>query len=206
MYTALIASSKTLMYLLRQEFLNDPFLAESFNPAQGGTMDVFLNTPEDMCSLRQQGLSIWLYRINRDEHVLNAPPQRVDLNRIRRTPLPIRLHYLITPIVEGALYSGPELEQTILGKVLQVLYDHPKQRGSDLQGSDFEGTDIELHTRLEPLSLEEITRVWDALESSYQLSVSYEVSVIEIESAQQPQDIVPVREVVPGYGVIVRSE
>ena len=39
---------------------------------------------------------------------------------------------------------------------------------------------MELKVRLEPLTLEEITRVWEALEGSYQLSVSYEVSVVNI--------------------------
>ncbi len=60
--------------------------------------------------------------------------------------------------------------------------------------------------RLETMSLDEITRVWDALEGSYQLSVSYEVSVVNIDSATEPVAANPVHVVLPRYGAIVGSE
>ena len=95
----------------------------------------------------------------------------------------------------------------MLGKVLQTFHDHPVVRGVDLQGS-LEGTAVELRVTLETLSLEEITRIWTALnaESGYQLSVSYEVQVVEIESARETEEVVPVMELVPQYHVIVASE
>jgi hypothetical protein len=57
--------------------------------------------------------------------------------------------------------------------------------------------------RLEPMSLEEITRVWEALEGSYQLSVSYEVTLVNIEVDTEPEMIAPVEVAMPEYGVIV---
>ena len=118
--------------------------------------------------------------------------------------MPVRLYYLITPIVTNENDSSPETEQIILGKVLQIFHDHPKFRSTDLK-SDFEGSAIELTIRLEPLSLEEITRVWEALDRSYQLSVSYEVSVVYVHSAEEPYEVSPVEVAVPEYGVIVSS-
>ncbi len=78
-------------------------------------------------------------------------------------------------------------------------------RGADLQ-AEFSGTEVELKVRLEPLTLEEITRVWEALDGSYQLSVSYEVSVVNIMPELEPERISPVEIAMPEYGLIVPPE
>jgi hypothetical protein len=200
MYTALRATSRTLANYLEDRLKADPELGAFFV----ASMRVSLNTPAEMAE-REQGLSVWLYRVLRDEQRLNAPPERLGPARIRRTPLPVRLHYLITPITDAEDESSAETEQMILGKVLQLFHDHPRLRGTDLE-SDFEGTGVELTVRLEPMGLEEITRVWDALDRPYQLSVSYEVSVIYIHSATEPVDASPVEVILPEYGVIVSTE
>jgi uncharacterized protein DUF4255 len=77
-------------------------------------------------------------------------------------------------------------------------------RGAELQ-AEFAGTEIELRVRLEPLTLEEITRVWEALEGSYQLSVSYELSVVNIVPELESERVSPVEIAIPEYGVIVSS-
>jgi hypothetical protein len=202
MYTALRATSLTLSEYIRQRLNTDPSLALLFG---GGSMVVSLNTPQEMIENQTQGLSIWLYRVVRDDERLNAPSQWVIPNQLRRTPLPIRLHYLITPITSKGPNTDPVTEQVILGKVLQTFYDHPTLHGTDLQ-NDFIGTTVELNVRLEPMGLEEVTRIWEALEGSYQLSVSYEVSVVYISSEKEPEDRAPVTVVIPNYAVIVSSE
>ena len=203
MSTALLATSQTLQQLLSSHFETDPNLGTLF----GSTLFISLNTPQEMVESGQAGLSLWLYRIDRDDQTLNKPPTRVGFNRLRPSPLPLGLHYLMTPIVQAPVgeASGPELEQRILGKVLQCFYDHPILMGIDLQG-DFTGQDLELHVRLEPQGLEEITRVWDALERSYQLCISYEVSVVPIESGKEEQQAVPVDVAIPDVGLVVAKE
>lgn len=187
-YTALEATSQTLQKLLQGRFDADDDLK---------SITVFLKTPKEMAN--ETGVSLWLYRVVRNEFWLNNPPQRVDLDQLRRTPLPFCLHYLVTPLLQLS-----ENEQKVLGKVLQTFHDHPVARGIDLQGS-LGGTSVELRITLETLSLEEITRIWTALnaESGYQLSVSYEVQVVEIESARESEKVVPVIELVPQYNLIV---
>jgi hypothetical protein len=171
-------------------------------------MVVSLSTPQEMRDGGRniEGLSVWLYRVIRDEERLNDLPLRHGFEQVSRTPLPMRLHYLITPIVLTTnTVAGPETEQIIMGKVLQTFYDYPAIRGIDLRG-DFIGTETELHVRLESLSLEEITRVWDALEGSYQLSVSYEVGVVYIDSDLERERVSPVTVALPEYGVTVSSD
>ena len=205
MYTALRATSLTLAEFLLQRFISDAGLAAFFDPGMGGTMRVTLATPEEMAGNDKEGLSVWLYRVARDEERLNAPPERVSYNQVRRAPLPLRLHYLMTPVTASKdVEGGPETEQAILGKVLQALHDHPVMRGTDLMG-ELSGTAAELAVRLEAMTLEEIARVWDALDGSYQLSVSYEVSVVLIATDNQPESVTPVEVVMPEYGQIVSS-
>ena len=200
MYTALRATSRTLAQFLETRFQSDPALQAFFS----GGMVVSLNTPNEMTQRPAEGLSVWLYRVMRDDQRLNDPPRRLNATQLEPPPLPVRLHYLMTPVTNERT-GNPETEQLILGKVLQLFHSHPLLRGADLQ-AEFSGTDVELHARLEPLTLEEITRVWEALEGSYQLSVSYEVSVVNIMSEQEPERISPVEVVMPEYGVIVPSE
>ena len=68
-----------------------------------------------------------------------------------------------------------------MGKVMQVLFDHSTLAGADLAGS-LAGEDDEICVILNPLSLEEIARVWQALEISYRLSVCYTARVAMVDS------------------------
>ena len=50
--------------------------------------------------------------------------------------------------------------------------------------------------------MEDSTRIWNALEQPYQLSVSFEVTLVKIDS-EIFENTTPVAELVPSYGVIV---
>ena len=121
-------------------------------------------------------ISLWLYRVVRDGHALNHPPGRDSNGRILHPSLPLDLDYLLTPIA-----TRPNDAQLLLGKVMQVLNDHQILSGSDLDDTLLPEAE---HYRLtlEPLSHEELTRVWDALKEPYQLSVSYRLQVVKIDS------------------------
>jgi hypothetical protein len=113
----------------------------------------------------------------------------------------MRLHYMVSPVLqrlEGV--SAPEFEQVILGKVLQLFHEQPQLRGSALVGA-LAGLDVEITARLETLTLDEVSRVWDALERSYQLSLSYEVSVVPIGARRDITTGPPVTRLVPEVGV-----
>jgi hypothetical protein len=201
MITALRATSRTIASCLQDAFETDPVLHDLF--AAPGTARVYLNTPADMST--RSGLSVWLYRVVRDESTLNRPPQRITPTLTRRAPLPVRLHYLFTPVTHSEEDDAPETEQAILGKVLQVFHDQPQLFGTYLR-DDFEGTDSIVTLRLEALSVDELTRIWDALESPYRTSLSYEVTVVDIDAALQPDLGPPVRVPRAETGVIVGAD
>lgn len=202
MYAALRATSATLVKYLDQRLQSgSDELAGLFDSDRSGTMVVSLDAPEEMND-REEGLSVWLYRVVRDEQTLNAPRQRHD-DLLERKMLPLRLHYLMTPVV-NLDNNSTEQGQLILGGVLQAMHDYPLFRGADLD-AEFLGTNVEFRVRLETLSMEELAQIWDVLECSYRLSVSYEVSVVNIHSALEPSQFVPVDQarVEAGTGIIV---
>lgn len=199
MYSALRSTTSTLTSLLDQKLTNHPQLGALFN----GSLSVSAATPEEIRT-NGQGVSVWLYLIERDEQTLNYLPRRVSSDTLEHHPLPLRLHYLVTPVFDnvGAGGNVSTTEQEVLGVVLQTFNDMPLIKGSLLK-SDYAGSDIQLAVRLETLNLEAITRIWEALEGSYQLSVSYEVSIINIDSTKVPQSISPVHSVNAEHGLIV---
>lgn len=201
MYTALISTSETLREALRASFRDDVGPSGLAGLFTGGVLDVSLATPREMHAV-SQGLSLWLYRVERDETRLNDPPvmrpTAAGGMELVPPPLPVRLHYLMTPQVD----NGPDTEQRIMGRVLQLFHMRPTLSGADLRG-DFTGTEAQIHVRLEALSLDETARVWEALEGSFQLTVSYEVTLANIHNLVQPMSGPLVESVHTGHGVMV---
>jgi hypothetical protein len=117
------------------------------------------------------------------------------------TPLALRLHYLVTPITA----NNPDTEQRILGLAMQVFHTRPIVSWALLRG-ELAGTDAELHLHLEALGLEQIARVWEALEGSYQLSVSYEVSLARIAFGADPLRASPVESVRADTAIVLDRE
>jgi hypothetical protein len=109
---------------------------------------------------------------NRPASVAVAPP---SLTRTR-SPVPLVLRYLLTP------WSGDRLtDHRIMGRALQALHDGAIISGPHLQGG-LAGTNEALKLKLAPLTLEEQTRVWHAVQRPYRLSATYDVRVIKIDS------------------------
>lgn len=184
-FDAIWAVSGTLQQLLQTQINADPDLA-SILP-----ISVSLFSPkairEPTNGVSSSSVSIWLYRVMRNEHIWNNRPERTVTNQVPHASIPVNLYYLITPMDEN-----PDKQQVVLGKMLQVFNDHAILRGSDLQGS-LEGTTEQLRISLETPSLEELTQVWYSLQEPYQLSVSYLVQVVTIDSGLEPVLAPPVQ-------------
>jgi len=201
MFQALHATSATLLGFLQASIDADPFFGAAANPWTNRGMRVRLQTPEEMTRNNgQEGLSLWLYRVVRDEERLNDPARRISPTQLQPPPLPMRLHYLATPITNRQQLGDPDTEQYVLGKVLQLFHSTPVFRGADLR-DELAGTQAQLFVRLETLSFDEISRVWEGLSGSFQLSVSYEVSLVDIDAALEPQLVSPVVVALPSYAL-----
>lgn len=198
MSTALLATSQTLQAVLLAALQADAVLSALFPPL--GSSVVSLATPDGMVELDQTGVSVWLYRVMRDEQLLNQPPRRLPPDRLQAVPLPMRLHYLMTPMMRGnAGDPAPETDQHVLGAILRSFHRQPILRGAALAGS-LRGTDRQIRVNLESPGLEELARVWDTLDQPYRVSLCYEVSVVEVESDRPEGHGPPVMQSEPAVG------
>jgi hypothetical protein len=179
-YTVIGAVSKTLRDLLQDNITN------STDPHIKGVAIHLLSPKEMQAAGETIGVSVWLYKVSRMAEMLNDPPQRKKPDQVAWFPLPVLLYYLITPMT-----THPETRHVLLGKVLQVFNDHAILRGADLKGSLTGKTD-QLRVNLEALTLEELSLVWYALGEPYQLSVTYLIQVVKIDSELEPIHSSPV--------------
>jgi hypothetical protein len=179
-FSVLGAISLTLREILNQK------ITLSTGPLNGIPID--LRSPKELQVAGQHAVSVWLYKVSRMAEMLNDPPERRGLNQLQRAPLPVELHYLVTPVLQD-----PVTRHTVLGRVLQVLNDSSILRGSILQGS-LQGTPEQLRVNLEALTVEELSLVWEALHEPYQLSVTYLVQTAKIDSDLEPLRASPVLE------------
>ncbi|HYP27438.1 MAG TPA: DUF4255 domain-containing protein [Blastocatellia bacterium] len=124
-------------------------------------------------------LTLFLFEIGEDPSARNRPRIRnIDPPdfEVRKPPVALLLRYLLTA------WGGDQVSaQLILGRAIQVLYDKAILSGPDLKGV-LANTDEVLKVTMSPLSLEERTRVWHAVQKPYRLSVSYEVRVVDLDS------------------------
>lgn len=126
-------------------------------------------------------VTIFLFEIVEDPSTRNRPRVRQPVDdhtvRIEKPKLALLLRYLITP-----WSPSRQTDQIILGRVAQLFYDHPIIAGSELSGVTLPGTTEALKVTLAPLSLEDRTRVWHAVQQPYRVSVTYEVRVVNIDA------------------------
>jgi hypothetical protein len=130
----------------------------------------------------QPELTLFLYEIVEDGSVKNRPHLRTGVPPnviVRKPPLALKLKYLVTPWT-----TSRQDDQEMLGRVMQVLYDGAVLTGPQLQG-DLANTSTSLKVSLAPLTLEERTRIWHAIQHPYRLSVNYEVRVVNLASRDQ---------------------
>lgn len=128
---------------------------------------------------KEDGLSIYLYRVVENGEMRNRPPERINASTLRQPPLSLNLYYLVTPLTKD---TGND--HRVLAKTMQVFYDHAIIKGALLQGV-LQDTAEELRVTLNTLSIEDLNKLWSAFMRPLRLAVSYEVKVIYIDSERE---------------------
>jgi hypothetical protein len=180
-YTVLADIGDTLVSVLFQELHGDPQV--------NGLIDtedrISLESPADLQNNNAVRLSVYLYRLVEDPYLKNQYPREGTGGKRRKAPLTLDLFYLMTPLV-----GTPREQQIVLGKAMEVLYDRAILVGANPAGT-LAVSGEEIRMILNPVSLEETTRVWQALELSYRLSVCYTARVAIVDS-QEEQFVPPI--------------
>lgn len=157
--------------------------------AAAADADFNLSTPEADITLSPPGvevqsdplLSLYLYHIETSGDLRNQPRLPAGDNGLRYPPEALQARYLITPLSEEE-----EINQLLLGRIIQFLHDEPilDSLNGVLLDDSFGGGSGQFRLGMEKLTLEQLTQVWSALDTGYRLSLSYLVRIITIDSAQ----------------------
>jgi hypothetical protein len=157
--------------------------------------------PDDPAVVEDPRVNLFLYRVTENGYLQNQEiPGQGTGGAFGRPPLSLNLHYLLTAYgsvaVQDAPVAAPFFDERIahflLGSAMRVLHDVPVVTPQLLTVTAPSGMPV-LHDSLrdafervkitlEPLSLEDITKVWTALSLRYRLSAAYLVTVVQIES------------------------
>jgi hypothetical protein len=141
--------------------------------------DVTLDSPANLQTGGNEQfarVNLYLYQVLEDPFAKNQNQITQNAGDLRYPPLALDLFYLLTPYA-----SDPISAHRVLSHAMRTVYDHSIIKGVDLAES-LRLTVSQVAIVLVPLQLEDLTRIWNALQTPYRLSVSYEVRVVLIES------------------------
>ena len=151
-------------------------------------------------------VNLYLYRLQENPYLKNQDlPGRGHPAAYGTPPLSLDLHYLITAFAGTESAPDADLQaQEILGDAMRVLHDVPVI-SEELHENDDPGQPRildpsllgefeQLKLTLEPLELDDLSGIWSGLpEASFRRSVSYQCSVVQIESQKPRRNARPVR-------------
>lgn len=160
-----------------------------------GEGSISLDSPERLADNGGTGgnqgqvvVSLYLYQVLPNAHLNNRPLLSDSSGQQHYPPLTLNLFYLLTP-----LGGSPEQDLLLLGRTMQIMASVPTL-SSSLLDSQLRPPAAEARLLLNPLNLEEMTRIWNAFSQPYRLSVAYQVQVVSIDSVRPTESRVPVLE------------
>jgi hypothetical protein len=144
-------------------------------------------------------LNLFLYQIARNAAWANRPmPGQVQSGETGIPPLPLNLYYLLTAFGRDNDALQP-LGHQLLGKAMSIMHDHPVLSSDEIRAAtiaSIPGNDLDrqlerIRITFQPLTLEDISKLWTGFATQYRLSAAYEVEVALIESTRPSRTPLP---------------
>ena len=154
--------------------------------------------PPDKATAGDNKLNLFLYHVGINAALRNNPelPGFGRRGEAALPPLALDLSYMLTAYGKGEVKSWDNLGHRLLGRAMAFLHDHPVLLREELRTA-LEAAQV--HEQLErvrvtpqPLSYEEMSKLWTTFQTNYRLSVAYQVSVLLIESERPVRTPLPV--------------
>ncbi len=200
-----------------KDLLDNAVIDQSVNSAVGGSVTVTALAPSRIAVGKDEKaqLNLFLYHVapNPGWRNMGLPSTGSRGERLTNPPLALDLFYILTA------YGNESFEaEILLGYAIQLLHENPvlgreairralvNTQGPPspvdsrllppameaLRSSDL-GDQVELiKITPQPISIEEISKLWSAFQASYRPSVAYQVSVVLIESSRGSMSALPV--------------
>jgi len=185
---AIAAVTATLQAILGTEISTDPDLNDTTVTA--------LPLDKARGTITTNQLNLFLYQILPNAAWRNMDmPRSVKPGETGMSPMALDLRYLVTAFGRENDTKQP-FDHHLLGKAMSVLYDHallgPDEIRIAFPGSGLENQPDRVRITLQPLSLEDISKLWMGFATQYRVSVGYDVSVTLIDSTQPVKAALPV--------------
>lgn len=151
-----------------------------------------LYQPANFQSPMEEGISLFLYRVEMNAGLRNMP-YRIGLDGVsRRPPLPLDLYYLLTVWAKDTIK-----QQRILGWTMRTLEDAPVLSAGRLNSFGPE-TDVfqpneTVEIIFQSLPLQDLSNLWGAFKVSPPVSVGYIARVVGIDSTISTEESAPVQ-------------
>jgi len=149
-------------------------------------LEVTLDSPARLPTTTNAGegfaaVNLYLFQVTENPYAKNQPWVTRTNGVQEYPPLALNLHYLLTPYA-----SDPLSAHQVLTHAMLKFYQNTLLPGSSLPDS-LRLRVSRLTVNLCPMTLEELTRIWNALQTPYRLSVGYEVRIVLIDSERMAQ-------------------
>ena len=146
-------------------------------------------------------VSLYLYQVLPNAHMNNQNLIPIGNDQQQYPPVSLDLSYLLTP-----MSNSPQEDLVILGHSVQILAANSIVRANFLD-SDLKTNSPEIRITANPVSLEELTRIWSAFNEPYRLSVCYQVQTVYVDSSRTPleeravlEGLIDVHQMIYGQG------
>jgi hypothetical protein len=167
-------------------------LADNIPPTEFTNARFALYQPENFSKPMEEGISLFLYRVEVNASLRNLPA-KIGLDGImRRPPLPLDLYYLLTVWAKDTIK-----QQRILGWAMRSLEDAPVLSAARLNHfgteSDVFQPDEKVEVIFHSLTLQDMSNLWGAFKISVPASVAYIARVVGIDSTIPSEESAPVQ-------------
>jgi len=170
-YHAIAATGQAIIQLLTEAWPRDEFPKAKFELYQ-------FNAEEKQL---EEGILLHLYRVSVNAARRNTPPTFGRDGRASGPLLPLELYYLLIPFG-----TTPDTQQRLLGWAMRVLEDTPVLPSGMLNYPGPETDTFRPNETVElvfdPISLQDMSNIWDIVKPKAQLCVPYMARIVEIES------------------------
>ncbi len=175
---------------LRNVISNDPSLPP-------GTHVTAQSPEEAHDSTLNNQINLFLYQILPNAAWRNRDiPSRVKSGETGVPPLALNLYYIVTAYHRENADLVEVTTHNLLGRAMSILHDHPLLGPDEIRQAL---PNNDLHTQIErvritlqPLSLEEMSKLWMMFQTRYRTSAAYEVAVVLIDSTLPARTPLPI--------------
>jgi hypothetical protein len=142
-------------------------------------LDVTLESPATLPTSGEadyKKLNLFLYQVLENQFAKNQPWLSPSPAVEEYPPLALDLYYMLTPYARDMISA-----HQVLNHAMALLHDNSIVSGTQLAGALATAVE-QLAIVMCPVTLEELTRIWNALQSPYRLSVCYQARIALIRS------------------------